>query len=237
MQKNKIQILSTKLVGETLISIAAMYDILIDEVSFIETEEIITPTLQKRIIELSQQNVTVVFTSVNAVNAVNRLLPTKTFWKIFCIDHKTKKLVENIFGDEKIIGTADNAEQLAEKIIKNPCLQKVVFFCGDHRRDELPGKLKMNGIELEELVVYKTIEKAHIISKVYDGILFFSPSAVKSFFSVNTITDPTQIFAIGATTAEEAKLFTHSPIIIAEFPGKENLVYQVIKHFSTIKTF
>ena len=46
---------------------------------------------------------------------------------------------------ENILGTADNAEQLAEKIIKDSIYKKFIFFCGDQRRDELPEKLKNNG--------------------------------------------------------------------------------------------
>lgn len=234
---NKIRILSTKLIDESLISIAAMYNLLIDPVAFIETQDITTPCLQKRITELSQQNITVIFTSANAVEAVNKLLPAKPSWKIFCMNYKTKESVENIFGNENIIGTASNAAQLAEKVINASSAKKIIFFSGDKRRDELPQKLKMNGFELEELILYKTIEKPQAIAGIYDGLLFFSPSGVKSFFAANTINERTKIFAIGNTTAEEIRSFTHLPVIIAEFPDTKNLISEVIKHFSTVKSF
>jgi len=237
MQKNKIHILSTRPAGEALVNEAAQNDIIIDEMSFITIEEIINTEIEEKIRHLSHQNITAVFTSMNAVDAVEKFITIQTSWKIFCIGNTTKKLAKKIFGEKNISGTADSADQLAEKILENAGVKNIVFFCGDHRRDELPAKLKKNGIEMEELIVYKTIETPEILTKHYDGILFFSPSAVQSFFSKNSITHNTQVFAIGATTANEVKLFTQQPVIIAEIPGKENLIRLVIKHFSKSKIF
>lgn len=235
--QNKIQILSTKPIGTELVRIAGEYNICIDGVSFIKIEEVVSDELKKRIAALSQQNITAVFTSANAVNAVKKLLPGKPSWKIFCIGYRTKNSAVDTFGEKNIIGIADNGEELGEEIIKQSSVKKVIFFCGNQRREVLPEKLKKNGIELEEIVVYKTIEKSQIISKRYDGVLFFSPSGVRSFFSANKINEPVQIFAIGTTTAKEIKTYSQLPIIIPGRPDKEELVQLVIKHFSTIKSF
>jgi len=237
MQKNKIYILSTRPVGVELITEAAEKDIIIDEISFISTEEIIDASTKKKIQELSRQNITAVFTSMNAAEAVGNLIPNETAWKIFCIGNTTKKIVKKIFGEKNIAGTADSADQLAEKIVDDGLIKNIVFFCGDQRRDELPEKLENNGVKVEEIVVYKTIETPHLLSKHYDGILFFSPSAVQSFFTKNSINDKTRLFAIGDTTGRAAQPFTQKPVIIAEMPGKENLVNLAIKHFSTSKIF
>lgn len=235
--ENKIQILSTKAIGTELARIAGEHDICIDEVSFIKTEEIVSDELKKRIAALSQQNITVVFTSANAVSSVKKLLPAKSSWKIFCIGYQTKQSASDTFGEKNIVGIADNGEELGEEIIKQSTVKKVIFFCGNQRREVLPEKLKKNGIELEEIVVYKTIEKSQVISKHYGGILFFSPSGVRSFFSVNKINEPVQLFAIGNTTAKEIKTYSQLPIIIPGHPDKEELIRLVIKHFSTIKSF
>ncbi len=234
---NKIQILSTKPLGTELIRFAGEHNICIDEVSFIKTEEVDSEELKKRIAELSKQNITVVFTSGHAVSSIKKLLPVKPSWKIFCIGYKTKNSAVATFGEENIIGIADNGEELGEVIIKQSSEKRIIFFCGNQRREVLPKKLKKNGIQLEEIVVYKTIEKSQIISKHYDGILFFSPSGVRSFFSVNKINEPVQIFTIGTTTAEEIKTYSQLPVIISKHPDKGELVQQVIKHFSTIKSF
>ena len=144
-------------------------------------------------------------------------------------------MVKKIFGEHNIYATAGSAGQLAEKIIENSFIKNVVFFCGDQRRNELPDRLKSQGIEVEELIVYKTIETPAILSKQYDGILFFSPSAVQSFLSKNSIAPQTQVFAIGTTTANAVKPFTRQPVIISPNPAKENLVHLAIMHFSKSK--
>ncbi len=232
MQKNNVHILSTRPVGKALMDEAALHDIFIDEISFIDTEELINPDTEKKIQQLSGENINAVFTSMNAVEAVRRFISPNSLWKIFCIGNTTKQLAEDIFGKEKIAGTAYNASQLADNISHNLQVKKVYFFCGDQRRDELPVILKENNIQIEEIVVYKTIETPHVISKKYNGILFFSPSAVQSFFLKNSITGNTKLFAIGSTTANALKPFTQQHVIIADLPGKKNLVFQVINFFS-----
>ncbi len=231
MKKGKVNILSTRPVGKRLIEEAAIHDIIIDEITFIETEEIIDNSFAKKIEQLSQENITAVFTSMNAVEAVRNFIPLNSAWKIFCIGNTTKKLVKNIFGENSIAGTADNALHLAESIISHSTIKKVYFFCGDQRRDELPGKLKDNNIEIEELVIYKTIETSQVISKKYDGILFFSPSAVESFFLKNQLSPNTQAFAIGQTTANSLKPFSQQQVITADAPAKKDLVEKAINYF------
>lgn len=108
----------------------------------------------------------------------------------------------------------------------------MVFFCGDLRREELPDLLKKAGIELTEVVVYQTLETPIKINKDYDGILFFSPSAVKSFFSINQVNSNALFFAIGNTTANAIKPFSKNSIIVSEFPAKDQLLDKAIKYFS-----
>jgi uroporphyrinogen-III synthase len=236
MQKSKVHILSTGPLGEALVSQAAQNDIIIDEVSFINIVEIKNAAIEQKIRELAHQKIIAVFTSKSAVEAVAKfIVAKKSSWKIFCTGNTTKKIAKKIFGEENIYATADSAEQLAEKINGNSSIKSIVFFCGDQRRNELPVKLKNNGVAVEEVIVYKTTETPQVVSKQYDGILFFSPSAVQSFFSKNSITGATQVFAIGVTTANAAKPFTQQAVIISGKPGKENLVALAIGHFSKTK--
>ncbi|HEU5364319.1 MAG TPA: uroporphyrinogen-III synthase [Hanamia sp.] len=234
--ENSIQILSTKKIGNSLIKIAAARNICIDELNFIETQESISEETKRGILELSREMTTAVFTSSNAVNAVGKIVEEQTNWKIFCIEPATRKTVEIVFPNSSIAASAKNAEELAGKIIEDKSVKQIVFFCGNQRRDLLVEKLKSNGIEVEEFVVYKTLEKPQTISKHYDGILFFSPSAVRSFFAKNKLDTTTQIFAIGKTTADEVKTFSNNSMVISEIPATENLVDEVIKYFTTIKT-
>ncbi|HXR83449.1 MAG TPA: uroporphyrinogen-III synthase [Hanamia sp.] len=234
--QNKVQILSTKKIGSSFIKEAVEKNICIDEMNFIDTKENISAEIRERITDLSKKNITAIFTSSNAVNAVEKIVSKQTNWKIFCIEPATKKVVEQLFPDSSIVASAKDAAELAEKITNDNSIKEVVFFCGNQRRNLLPAELAKHKINVEELVVYQTIETPQIVSKKYDGILFFSPSAVRSFFTKNKLEAMTQIFAIGKTTADEVKSFSNNSIVISEIPGIENLIAEVIKYFSPIKT-
>lgn len=230
MQKTKIQILSTRPLNSELKDEAALHNIIIDEISFIETKLIESKEISDIIENYLQQNTTAIFTSMNAVDAVAKHLKQKPKWKIYCIGNTTKELVNEHFGEEAIIGTASNAEELGDIIIRDK-INHAVFFCGDQRRDELPGKLKQHDVITDEVVVYKTDETPVLISKKYNGVLFFSPSAVQSFFSINTVDKETQLFAIGSTTAKAIQQYNKNNVVISGMPGKENLVRQVIGYY------
>ena len=233
MQKNSWQILSTRPLDKAIIQKAAQQHIQLDCISFIQTEAIKDEKIERRIKELSEQRIVAVFTSMNAVEAVNEYLPAKKpGWEIYCIGHATQQLVKNIFGESQIKATADDASKLADTIINNN-EKKVVFFCGDQRREELPKKLKEHDTALEEIVVYKTLSLKEKVAKTYDGILFYSPSAVHSFFSVNKTSGQTICFAIGQTTANAIREYSNNQLIIANKPGKEALVNQAITYFAT----
>lgn len=222
MQQNKIAILCTRPLHREWVEEAAAAGIAIEEISFIETEPIQTIEVQQEIEQALLLSATVVFTSMNAVEAVaawqNGEQPD---WNIYCIGTTTNTLVQEYFGEASIAGTANSAAELAELIVEEGFIEEVLFFCGDQRRDELPAILRKNNIAVNEIIVYQTIAVPHKISTAYNGILFFSPSAVESFFSNNTIAERTILFAIGNTTATAIKKFTNNKIIISDAPGKE----------------
>lgn len=233
MQQNKISILSTRPIDESLIKEAGQLNIEIEILSFIETEPIGSPEVQQEIKNALQKSSTVIFTSRNAIEVVaNKLYGQQPDWRIYSIGNTTKQLVKKYFGEEAIAGEADSAEELAEVIVKKDNSDELLFFCGDQRRDELPAILQNNDIRVNEIVVYRTIIIKNKIEKAYRGILFFSPSAVQSFFSNNKISDQTILFAIGNTTANEIKKHTNNKIIISDKPGKENLVMKMIRFYS-----
>ncbi|MES1222784.1 MAG: uroporphyrinogen-III synthase [Bacteroidota bacterium] len=224
--------MSTRPLNNTLIDEAAEQGIEIDIESFIETEAIQSIEVQQEIEQVLLRSATIVFTSMNAVEAVaeymNEEMPD---WIIYCIGETTQQLVKNYFGKKAIAGTADNAAELAELIAEEGYADEVIFFCGDQRRDELPDILLSNDIQLTEIMVYHTIATPKKLRKTYNGILFFSPSAVNSFFSVNKIENLTALFAIGNTTAGAIKKHTTAGVIVSDRPGKENLIEKAINYF------
>ena len=178
-------------------------------------------------------------------------------WKIFCIGSATGQLVQEYFGAQAIAGTAGSALALAAEIIRQwpdiigsannanagkgskpdnanaRVAAEVFFFCGDQRRDELPQTLAGQGIRVNECIVYTTIPTPHRVEESYDGIAFFSPSAVHSFFAVNTaLPAATLLFAIGRTTAGAIRQYTANRTIVSGIPEKEALIRQAIDHFN-----
>ena len=233
MPDRNIQILCTRPVDESRIEEAKEKGIVLDVFSFIETETIQTIEVQQELEWASVQEASVVFTSMNAVEAVTEMLDGHIpDWRIYCMGYKTKQLITAYFGESSISGTADNADELAEEIIENEDPEEVIFFCGNQRRDELPGKLDKHHIAVNEIVVYETIAVEHTIEKEYDAVLFFSPSAVESFFKMNKLTAKPIVFAIGNTTAQTVSRFCSNKVIISKLPGKDELVGQALEYFA-----
>lgn len=228
-----INILSTRPIDPALIGIAGSRGISIEVRSFIETKPVQSTDIEQEIENSFSKTATVVFTSMNAVEAVAKYLNGRTpQWNIYSIGTTTDQLIKKYFGEGLVTGTAYNAADLATLIIEDRFIDEVIFFCGNQRRNELPDMLRNNDIIVHETEVYKTIAVPHQINQNFNGILFFSPSAVESFFSNNIINEQTILFAIGNTTAEAIKQFTGNKIIIADTPGKENLAEQMIEYFT-----
>lgn len=236
MQSNEVHILSTKHLDEPLSHVADGLTVFIDSLSFIRIEPVNNNDLKEAVLHLSRLSSTVIFTSRNAAEAVVTYLNGhQPEWKIFCIGNATTEMITRSFTNSSIAGTANNAAALAEVIVNNQ-VQNAVFFCGDQRREELPERLNEKGISLNKIIVYKTVFTPKKVKKNYDAILFFSPSAVKSFFSQNTVRDDCTLFAIGDTTADCIRRHTFNRLIISSVSQKEALVNKAITYFTKIKS-
>ncbi len=168
-----------------------------------------------------------IFTSQNAVQSVLQH-PKRESLKcknVFCVGIKTKSLLEkNGFN----VGVYTNyAADLAEIISLIYNKESYTFFSGNIRREELPSILKKNGIAFNEIKVYETNITSKKVTNTLDGILFFSPSAVESYFKLNTIKEE-MCFCIGETTAEALENKKIKNIIIADKPSIESLIEKVI---------
>ena len=235
--KAKHKVLSTKKLEPSLVQKANECGIEIFEQEFISVRPIKNEETFRRIIEFAEAGKrTIVLTSANAVNVLDGYMHVgDTYyavdWKIFCLSGKTKEAVLSAKLLEKnIIGEAPNATALAKEIIQHG-VQEIVFFCGNKRRDDLPNVLKEAGVMVHEVVVYETMETPQVSTSDVDGILFFSPSAVQSFFSVNQLKKDTVCFAIGQTTADSIADFTDNRIIVSESPSQEMLLASVRFYF------
>jgi uroporphyrinogen-III synthase len=174
---------------------------------------------------------TAVFTSAHGVEAVAECLFHLPTWKIACINGKTKKTAEHYFDEKDIIASAPNAAALIKEL-DGKIQEPVLFFCGNLRLDTIPNWLKDTGTQFEEIQVYKTEFTPHDIqNKKPAAVLFFSTSAVESFFSINTLPAETVCFAIGKTTAAALSQKLSNRIIVSAQPDKAALVELVINYY------
>ena len=212
------RILSTKKLEESQKELLLNADISFVEADFIKPEPIefnCPPHINNA-----------VFTSKNAVKTV--IKKSVQIDNCFCVGDKTEALLEK--NGFTVLEKAYQAKALAEKIIKNHADKDFIFFCGDKRREELPEFLKKYNINLQEIEVYKTELNSRQIEGNFDGVMFFSPSAIQSFVLRNEFDNMTA-FCIGKTTQAEAKKYTNN-IITANKASIENVIVQVIKYYS-----
>ena len=168
----------------------------------------------------------VIFSSKNAVKNVlkNRLEKQIKERKIFCVGQKTKQFLEK--HHFIVQECADYSSDLGSIIIENYKNHSFTFFSGNLRKDDLPNILNENYIIWNEVEVYKTTLSPKEITDKVDGILFFSPSAVKSFLMENKLKNQT-CFCIGTTTAKALENKTNN-IKIASKPSIEEVISTVI---------
>ncbi len=159
-----------------------------------------------------------IFTSQNAVAAFLKVKMSPK--NCFCVGAKTRKLLEE--NGRKVVKMAENSEKLADFIVKNYKNQSFLFFCGNLRRPELSSALEANKVALKEVEVYRTTLVPQTFEETFDGVLFFSPSAVKSFIQKNEFRKAIA-FCIGETTAYEAKKYT-SNVVVAKSASVEEVV-------------
>lgn len=146
---------------------------------------------------------------------------------IFCVGEKTKSLLEQ--NRLKVIEMAQNSLELAQNIAKTYQNRSFLHISGNLRTEDISKVLTENNIGYKAIMGYETTLECKQFDREFDGILFFSPSAVKSFTKMNRIIGTA--FCIGETTAAEAQKHTNS-IVVAKKPTIENVIVQAVKHFN-----
>ena len=245
MSNHKYRILCTRPLSGSLTEEAAANGITIDVQHFIQ----IKPLIDERLLGIDHMQKVFapdaihVFTSAHAVTTLSNcyLHQDDTYYvienaQVCCISGNTRQQAEKVFHNASILADAPYGKELAEKILALPHIKEVNFFCGNQRRNELPDTLTKAGIIVNEYVIYENIPTP-AVADTYDGIMFFSPSAVKSFFSVNTLPSTTVCFAIGSTTAKEIQEFTGNKIISSTSTSEESMVQSVIFYFNNINRY
>lgn len=259
MQNDKYRILSTRHLTDSSIAVAGESGILLEVKDFIQIKPITLPALKgstpgwnnSSTSDIFQPPHVSVFTSANAVkvleqhyfsingfrnNGLHTFFSTRNA-NICCISGKTLQKAMEVFPDCNILASSSYGSELATAIIALGNITEVNFYCGNQRRDELPAGLKQAGIRVNEYVIYENIPSPTVTAEDYDGILFFSPSAVKSYLSANRLHSKTVCFAIGRTTATELREYTDNKIIMSTDISEDAMVQTAIFYFNNINCY
>jgi len=167
-----------------------------------------------------------IFTSQNGVNAV--LTKNIKIENCFCVGKRTEKLLKD--KNQNVIFSGANAEELGAQIINKNKTRTYHYFCAQKRLDTLPNTLNEHQIKWHEIPVYKTLHTPKKYEQKFNGVLFFSPSGIESYFSTNET--PIHSFCIGNTTAKALHKYTQN-YTIATKPSVENVLIKAIKHFNS----
>jgi uroporphyrinogen-III synthase len=148
---------------------------------------------------------------------------------IYCISRGTK---EYAAASGLIIkANASNASALADEILKDTAVKAVTHVSSNLRREELSDKLIKEGVMVHDVTAYRTEFTPIVIETFYDALVFFSPSAVDSFLTMNPL-QQVPCFCIGKTTADYARQKGYQTTLIAEAPSEDFLLQSIINYYS-----
>ncbi|SHE69348.1 uroporphyrinogen-III synthase [Psychroflexus salarius] len=147
------------------------------------------------------------------------------FKSVFCVGQKTANLLINAGYNVVLICTY--AKYLSQILVEAYSNETFNLLCSTQRLNTIPSALTSAGIEFKEHHIYSTIPHYKSFSNQFDAVLFFSPSGVKSFFSVNTKT-PNYLVCIGETTAQSAKKFSKN-VSVSLTTSIESCIARAIK--------
>jgi hydroxymethylbilane synthase len=204
-------------------------NLLFNEKVVVESSDFIKISLNRikpQVVRNSIENV--IITSKNTVEALlnNFSAAELQFKNIYCVGRRTKRLVENRIGPVKHV--EKNAKALADYLVEYIEGTEVTYFCSDLRLDELPTILNDSNITVNEVEAYQTKYDAETLNDSVEGVMFYSPSTVKSYLKEN---DPDKIaFCIGTTTAAEAKK-RFKDVRVAKVPTVESVIELVNEHY------
>ncbi|MDG2396957.1 MAG: uroporphyrinogen-III synthase [Flavobacteriaceae bacterium] len=215
------QILSTKILNES-----QKKEIDFPGCDFIEKNFI---EIGKLKFSYNKKNKIILFTSQNAVKIIfskNEIKKHLQGERCYCVGAETKKLIEK--NNIKVLSFFNSGSEMADYLVKKMSNEEFVFFCGSERLKIIETKMFKNNLKLEIIEVYKTNLIPQKIDKIFNSILFFSPSAVKSFLNFNSI-GKAKCYCIGPTTASALNKHTNN-IEISKSPTINILLQNVKKN-------
>ncbi len=175
----------------------------------------------------------VVLTSITAVKSfleiIRQLQLDSDHYQVYCVSRGTREYASASGLDIK--SSAPDASALADEILKDVEVKEVTHVSSNLRRDEVSDKLNRAGVSVQDVIAYRTEFTPVAIDLSYDAIIFFSPSAVDSFLSLNPLRQ-VPCFCLGKTTAAYAKQEGYQYTYIPEAPSEDIVLQTIVNYYS-----
>jgi len=146
-----------------------------------------------------------IFTSKNAINAIEFM--NKDWKKIpsYVISEQTAKLVKDLNGNLEYISKTKHGDEFAYEMCDKLKGKKVLYLRGKEIVSDLINILQNNDVICDDDVIYenkfnKEVKKKKIPKN--SKIIFTSPSTIKYFFKVFSWDESYTAISIGKTTAK-----------------------------------
>lgn len=115
------------------------------------------------------------------------------------------------------------AEALARAMLDAGVVGPVLFPCGDSRREELPERLRSRGVEVEEVVCYRSVlaseSAAHAAAARGTVLVVASPTVADLLVRACPPNARPDLLAVGPTTAASARASGWMPAAVASSPS------------------
>jgi uroporphyrinogen-III synthase len=178
---------------------------------------------------------TVAFTSRRAAGAfLKRMQARGRSWSdgedmpaVWAVGPATAAELGGMLGPVRVPSRPDTsgagaAENLARSMIQEAVSGPVLFPCGDVRRDELPTELRHRGIDVHEVVCYRSVlaDEAQARTAAATGtvLVVASPSVADLLARACPRATRPELLAVGPTTAASARAAGWSPAAVANEP-------------------
>ena len=123
------------------------------------------------------------------------------------------------------------ATSLAQAMLKAGVASPVLFPCGDRHRNELPELLHAHGIQVDEVVCYRSVlasrEQARAAVAGSTIVIVASPSVATLLADACPGPPRPRLIAIGSTTAEAARAAGWAPAATAAEPSTPALAASI----------
>jgi uroporphyrinogen-III synthase len=128
---------------------------------------------------------------------------------------------------ENEVGELGSAGALARAMLAAGVRGPVLFPCGELRREELPARLRDSGIEVEEVVCYRSVLAAEADARAAaeraEVLVVASPSVADLLARACPPGVRPALLAVGPTTAAAARASGWPPAAVASHPSTEAL--------------